>query len=155
MCSPPIDDVSEPNATLSAYYGGDLGRVDFRVDMLTQYCLPSSADFLQMIDDSDNFRLFRFINYNSSEKKFYISDPMNFRKSSTADISYVDPKTNKAYLIYLTEQGTEKLLDILKDEGKSRYNLSASEILSKIPNELVVLVPIKLVSDEFGEIFVP
>ena len=149
-----------PNATVSIFYGGKLGRIDFRVNIFSdkegRSDRPDSPRIVEMIENSDDFGLFKNISYSSEEKDFVLCDMVRGYSDViySAEVDYIN-SDNKCYLIYLNKDGIEMLVKFCKKELEERQDPHPiSELLKDIPDENKILVPVSLVSDEFGEIYV-
>jgi len=149
----------EENSTVSIFFSGDLGRVDFRVNMFSpdNRETKNSVGIATMIRNTNSRFLFDTIVYDPADEKFKIVD--NYRVSPEGSFrvmtDFID-KNNKCFVVFLNAEGEEEYLAVLKNLYDNKVkNPDQADILKKIGEKNKMLVPVKLVSDEFGEIFVP
>jgi len=155
------DEDEMPNATVSLMFGGSLGRVDFRVNMFSERegLTAGSIGLIRMIENSDGFGLLKYINYSPDKSDFEVVDLM---KSSSLgyspDCDFIE--NGKCYLVYVNREGSTELMNAIKeDRGKKRKKgdpeITAKELVDHISEKNRLFIPVQLVSDEFGEIYVP
>lgn len=150
---------TEDNATATLLFGGTLGNVDFRINLYSsdRRISINDPDLIGKINAFDNIRLLDNIVY-SPEKGFVITgDDNNILKSRSnsyfrVQFDYLD-KNNKCFVVFLNSSGEEEYMTLLKK--KMDTSIDMREIAENIGRMNKILVPVKLVSDEFGEIFVP
>ena len=153
------EDSTEDNATVTLLFGGTLGNVDFRINLYSSDRRVSinDPDLIGKINAFDNIRLLDNIVY-SSEKGFVVTgDDNNIPRSRSnsyfrVQFDYLD-KNNKCFVVFLNSSGEEEYMKLLKNRMNTPIDMR--EIAENIGRMNKILVPVKLVSDEFGEIFVP
>lgn len=148
------------NATVSLVFGGSLGKVDFRVNMYSERegLSPGSAGIIRMIENSDGFGLFKYIGYNKDKAEFEILDLMKTSSAYSANCDFVD-ENNKCFLVFVNQEGATELISAIKEDRNSKKKkgseMTAIELVNHISEENRLFIPVQLVSDEFGEIYVP
>lgn len=148
------------NATVSIVFGGSLGRVDFRVNMYSdrESLTADSAGIVRMIENSDGFGLFKCIGYNKDKAEFEIIENLMKPSSSaySANCDFID-ENNKCYLVYVNSDGSLELINAIKEDRnkKGGPKMTTRDLVNHISEKNRLFVPVQLVSDEFGEIYVP
>lgn len=157
-------------ATATIDFGGDIGEVDFRVDMKEFGGGPwggKEPDLLRMLkyDVSDEFGVFDRVYYSWSDMKFHLLESYSGVGSSASSADTFAINKDHAWIYYLKPEFLDKLTEeemkeMNKPENKRRGEVRRSIIDGVTSGEIgkegidYIRVPLKLISDDFGEIFV-
>ena len=149
---------SEPNGTVTIDFSPGIGKVDFRVDLFWQNdgcfdCLPScEPDIVKKIEQTDK-DIFDSIVYHNG--KFEVSDRWSIgerKEDYSYFCEYLDEKKNNLSLVYISNRirTGELVTKLMKSDKKETSNQGIIDDLNK---EDYILVPVSIISDEFGSLY--
>lgn len=144
----------EPNGTITLDFSPGIGKVDFRVDLFSQDWYPNGfpgfpPKIEKKIEQTEDKDIFESILYRDGE--FTISNRWE-ADCLTPLFAYLNEEENKLYLVYIQESKmgpiTDKLIKLCGEEGKG-----TQDIMNTIPKDELIMIPVSVVSDEFGELY--
>ena len=151
------DLTGESNATVTLMFGGSLNNVDFRVNLYYSNGRRTINDpeIIEKINEFDDIGLLNSIEYSLGAKDFIIRAHITRKEDDyfSAMFDYID-KNNKCFVVFLNKSGEEEYLNYLK-KNCNYANIDMADLIKHISDNNKISVPVKIVSDEFGEIFVP